>query len=372
MNIFSAREAQILSLIRTAGPLSRRELHSRLQLRPNSVGDLVATMIEKGLVRQADSIGNESRGRPRQPLEIDPARRRVLGLAFEPRRVSVCQLSLLGERVGETQERTAREPGQLVTAACELLKTINLRNTIAIGASVTGFVDTQTGSILTSSATMHRSATRLDCLYAVAGSCPVLLENDMHALAAYWQLHQASSVLDDVLLIDLRDGAVGAALLVAGRLNQGCIIGGNELGHARFPVETDVCYCGQQGCLECIFSSKYLARLSGEPRAKLLDRLVDFQPTDAALEQITRYLSAAIANAINFIRPNCVVITGAVGKNLPYGNFLVSRTRSLLLAPLAERVRIDLWDPPSVSSAEVAGWLVLSRIFRGSAFASSS
>src|SRR4051794_8167171 len=240
MAVVSPRESQFLTLIRGHGPLSRRELHVHTGLRPNTVGEVAGAMLERGLLREGapDSAGP---GRPRQPLEIDPARRRVIGLAFEPGRVGACQVNLLGHRVGATTERAVAGPDQLVAAACALIGDIGTDRALAIGISATGFVDPATRSILTSSATMRRSPTRIAAVYDAAGHCPVLLENDMHARAAWWLLNQQgadAAAAEDVLLIDLRDGAIGAALLVNGRPNRGCIIGGNELGHTRLPVET--------------------------------------------------------------------------------------------------------------------------------------
>src|SRR5436190_2228844 len=162
MAVVSPRESQFLTLIRRHGPLSRRELHAHTGLRPNTVGEVAAAMLERGLLREGapDSAG-PGPGRPRQPLEIDPARRRVIGLAFEPGRVGACQVNLLGHRVGATAERSVAGPDQLVAAACALVGDIGTDRALAIGISATGFVDPATQSILTSSATMRRSPTRI-------------------------------------------------------------------------------------------------------------------------------------------------------------------------------------------------------------------
>src|SRR4051812_39869023 len=120
MAVLHPRESQLLTLIRRHGPMSRRELHERTGLRPNTVGEVVALMLKAGLLREgaADSSGP---GRPRQPLEIDASRRRVIGLSFEPGRAGACQLNLHGHRAGASHEREVAGPEQLVAAACELL-----------------------------------------------------------------------------------------------------------------------------------------------------------------------------------------------------------------------------------------------------------
>jgi predicted NBD/HSP70 family sugar kinase len=358
-----------LSLIRRYGPLSRKELHERTGLRPNTVGEIAANMLEMGLLREgeSESVGV---GRPRQLLEIDPSRLHVTGIAFEPGKVSSCRLNLLGHRVGVVQQKSVEDPEHLVMAAVEMVREFSNDKTLGLGISTTGFVDPQTRSILTSSATGRQTPTRLDSVYAAAADLPLVIENDMHARATYWLLNQDLGGSDaitrqDILLIELNDGAIGAALLVGGRPNRGCVIGGNELGHARFLIETELCYCGHKGCLERILSSAYLQHISGDTTANLQQHLARSDPSDASLKQIAGYVAMGIANAINFIRADRVVIAGRILSALPFCNQLVEQIRDLLLAPLSERVRIDLWDNTSIQTAEAAGWLALSDVFRG-------
>ena len=364
MLLIPTRQSQVLTLIRRNGPLSRRELHERTRLRPNTIGQITGVMLDQGLLREGQPQ-SDGRGRPRQPLEIDASRRRVVGLSFEPGKVSLCRLNLHGRREGAIVERQVRQGAQMIEIGAKLVADACDRQTLAIGVAATGFIDPDSRSILTSSATMRHSPTPLDPIYAAAGKCPVLLENDMHARAFHWLLSQNQNPGEDVLLIELRDGAVGAALLIDGHPNRGCIIAGNELGHTRLPVETEMCYCGQVGCLERICSSDFLARLSGSANANLYERLSRFYPGDKIVEEIAGHLAMGIGNAINFIRPNRVLLTGSVTEALPFSNELLSRIRKFLLAPLVDRVRIDIWDAPAIPMPEAAGWVALAAIYRG-------
>ena len=358
----SARESEILRLIRRHGPLSRRQLHGFMRLRPNTVGELVARMIGQGLVRESGerSLGP---GRPHRLVEIDGQRREVIGLALEAGRVSACRLSLVGRRIDGCRQQATRSSRELIAAACTFLKTYKSPHTLAIGLSATGFVDPLVGSILTSSATFRQSQTSLGAIYELSGDCPVLLENDMHAQAACWRMGQDTERDEDVLLVLLDDGAIGAALLIAGEPNRGCVTGGNELGHMRLPVETDRCYCGQTGCLERICSTKFLRKLDGGSRATLAGRLARFNPQDAPAVQIVHYLATGLANAINFIRPNRVVLTGRLSLFPAFVNHLLGCVRELVLVPLTDRVQMDIWQHPHSGPAEVAAWLALAAIY---------
>ena len=104
----------------------------------------------------------------------------------------------------------------------------------------------------------------MEPLYEMAGDRPLVLENNMHALAAWWLLmHQAESD-EDVLLVSIMDGQMGAALLIDGRPNRGCATGANEIGHMRFFVDTETCYCGHPGCLERVVSTEFMKQPAKE------------------------------------------------------------------------------------------------------------
>lgn len=362
--IGSARACEVLRLIRRHGPLSRRELHRHMGLRPNTVGDLVAAMIRQGLLRESASR-SMGLGRPRQPLEIDEGRRRVIGLAFEPGRVSACDLNLLGRRMGAQYEQAGRSAEELVNAASCFVEKIGLDGVLAVGISATGFVDPDACCILRSSATAPQVCTPLNRVYDAARGVPVLLENDMHALAAYWLMSQDRPCDEDVLLTHMGDGAIGAAFLVAGRPNRGCVTGGNELGHMRLPVETDLCMCGRTGCLEQICSSAHLRRLSGDPSTNLDERLKSFDPRDEPLMRILDHVATSLVNLVDFLRPHRLVITGPLARWAGFGNFLADVIRRGALIPLGDRVKIDIWEQPRCTAAESGGWLALASIYQG-------
>ena len=135
LNTPTPRESHVLSLIRRHGPLSRRELHDRTGLRPNTVGEIAGAMLARGLLREgeSESVGV---GRPRQMLEIDSSRLNVVGIAFEPGRVSAAQLNLHGQRIGDIRERAVEDPEHLVAAACEMVREFASARTLGIGLSI--------------------------------------------------------------------------------------------------------------------------------------------------------------------------------------------------------------------------------------------
>jgi predicted NBD/HSP70 family sugar kinase len=180
--------------------------------------------------------------------------------------------------------------------------------------------------------------------------------------------HQAESD-EDVLMVGISDGQTGAALLIGGTPNRGCITGANELGHTRFFVDTEVCYCGHPGCLERIASTEFLRR-RGVKTGTLFEHASRYGAEDESpevrkvMDEIIEYLAAGLSNVVNFVRPNRLVLASEVTRFPAFCDALMRSIRSRTLQELVKRIRIDLWDQMDLHSAETAGWLALASLYR--------
>ena len=367
MNLLT-RHRKLLQAIWRERALSRRELHQRTGMRPNTLGSDAAGLIKAGILRERQTTSRGAaagRGRPRVPLEIDPARRHVVGAAVRPGHVEVGRLNLLGEMVGELRTQAVRDASSLVSSLTELLEQQVDSQTFAVGMTIPGFVDPAKHSILFSSALVgsNRGPVSLQPAYDVARGMPIVLENDMHALAARWLLTHQGQQQEDVLLVYFEDGQLGSALLIDGRPNRGCVTGANELGHTRMPVETEVCYCGHPGCLERICSTDFLHRQDRDGNSTLAERVSSFDGSDKALKRLLDLLAMGVANAANFTRANRLVLVSELTRQFHFTDALIAAIRQHLLTELKERVRIDHWDQAAARTAETAGWLALASLY---------
>jgi predicted NBD/HSP70 family sugar kinase len=370
------RKRRIVQTLWTDGRLSRWELHQRTGITPTRVGAAADALLREGLLRECtpEVLGS---GRPRVPLEIDPSSRHVIGLALVPGKAEVCRLGLRGTVIGRPIAKEVHQPSQLVDAGAALLSKLRSAETLGVGVSVPGFVDPVERTIIFSSALGGGPATSLAPVFQAAGELPVVVENDMHALAARWVLTHRAEQHHDVLLVYIDDGRMGAAILVDGRPNSGCAIGGNELGHSRFPIPTRKCFCGHTGCLERIISSEFLLDNNGSVRrsrashvgeeAMLPQRIAAFEKTgnDPALDKMVSYMALALSNAINFVRPHRLVLVSRFFRNVVFGEAVTQLTRAMVLPGLAELVNYDLWDQPARGSAETAAWLSMAELLFG-------
>jgi predicted NBD/HSP70 family sugar kinase len=250
----------------------------------------------------------------------------------------------------------------MVAVARRLLRDVINEQTFMVGLTTTGFVDPANRRILLSSAFPGEHLASLDKFLEVVGDTPLAVENDMHALAARWLQEHDCGLDQDVLLIYLDDGQLGSALLVRGEPNWGCLVGGNELGHTRLPVETATCYCGHRGCMERICSTEFV-RDRGMVVASLLAGVRAFDGTEPAMVEMIDLLATGLANAINFVRPHRVVLVSQFTRSPRFIESLMQAVRTRVMTALTERVQFHYWDEAAAHPGEAAAWLALAALY---------
>lgn len=146
---------------------------------------------------------------------------------------------------------------------------------------------------------------------------PVFLENDANAAAVGEMWLGAARGCTDVISVTLGTG-VGGGVILNGKLWRGSHGSAGEIGHTTVdPFSGLKCKCGNTGCLELFASATAIVRMARE---------LGMQPSTAeqvyeagqngdevALSVFKRfgtYLGIGLANLINLIDPQIIVITG--------------------------------------------------------------
>jgi predicted NBD/HSP70 family sugar kinase len=372
------RQREQLRTVLNAGRCSRSQLHADLGIRKNTVTQDVAKLLQARLLRACASVA-QSVGRPRLPLEIDPQSRWVIGLAIEPRVIHCGRVNLLGEPMEADAVHKVRAAAQLVDEAARMVKERVGTGLLAVGLSLPGFIDRENQRVLFSSVWPRAGAISLAAIAAaangasdptlagtgaVAGAVPLIVDNDLHAVAARWLLRHGGAGQGDRLIVFLGDGQVGSTLLIEGKPNRGCVAGANELGHLRLGVETDRCYCGHTGCLERICSTGFLRRLGHE--GATLPQLAAAGADGAkapAMKRLLDLTASALGSAINFCRCGQVTLLTDMPAAEPFLDAVADRTRDFLLRELRDRVSFELRAKIEPRSAATAASLALAQLY---------
>lgn len=177
---------------------------------------------------------------------------------------------------------------------------------------------------------------------------PVFLANDANG-AALAELHKGAFMgCDTAALLTLGTG-VGGGLILGGRMFNGGMNNGVELGHMLLVSGGKSCTCGNRGCIESYCSATALKKMGmramkthpesllnertgGSPERMNAKIVIDCaREGDRAAEKVfgeyVDYLGSAVASIINLLDCQCVALGGGV-----------SAAGEFLFAPLRENV----------------------------------
>lgn len=155
-------------------------------------------------------------------------------------------------------------------------------------------------------------------------SIPISMANDANCFAiaeaemgAVYEAMPEAKVVFGVIM----GTGVGGGLVINGKVLGGRQGIAGEWGHTFLDDESGTCYCGKSGCIEQLISGPaleaYYADLSGTPRK--LGEIYKRHEADRdeiatkTIRRLIRYFGKGMANVINIVDPDAVVIGGGVG-----------------------------------------------------------
>jgi glucokinase len=187
---------------------------------------------------------------------------------------------------------------------------------------------------------------------------PAILENDANA-AAVGEMWQGAAVgCKTIICLTLGTG-VGGGIILDGKLWRGVDGAAAEIGHMCVdPFGGVACTCGSRGCLEVFASATAIVRMTREASPRYPDSILQGkhdctakkifeagkEGDELALEIFRRmgvYLGIGLANLINILNPEMIVIGGGVvnGWDL-FAKHMHQQVEERAFPLLASRVKI--------------------------------
>jgi predicted NBD/HSP70 family sugar kinase len=296
------RSLMLQSLI-SDGPLSRADLARATHLTPTSTSDLVAGLLEEGLVEDLGRRESRGVGKPATLVGIVPDARHIVTVdlsADEDVHGAVVNLigKVLYRRTVAREERTGQDAVALAVRLARELTAATDQPILGVGVGSPGVVDPE-GVVLEAANLGWHDLPLARHLGSVL-DLPVHVANDANAaVLADYALGDESS--ENLLLVKVGKG-VGAGLLIAGQLFTGDRSAAGEIGHVTVDERGELCACGRRGCLETAIAVPRLrARLAvaRDERAKV-----------KVLEAAGRRLGLALATVVSALNLDDVVLSG--------------------------------------------------------------
>lgn len=334
-DIRSANRLTVVQQVVAAGTTSRQRLAVDTGLSLGTVATLVAELTDLGLLTEAgqeDSGG----GRPRGLVTADPHGGLLVGVDVAETYVHVDLFDTTLTRLTGAEEALRpleRRPHQVVRHIVSGIDTV-LAGTgarvLGVGVSVPGQVDREGGvSVFAPNWNWHDVPLR--DLLADHLPLPLHLDNPLRAavLAELWA--GAARGRDDVAVINLGTG-VGAGLAFGGTLYRGSSNSAGEWGHTTLVLDGRLCRCGSRGCVEAYVGAPGIMQtlrdlaptsplLHPEDQTATLDALAAALATDdptaaKVVAETARYLGVAVADLVNLLNPELVVLSSWVADRL--------------------------------------------------------
>jgi len=355
----------ILKTIYGIGPISRADVARETGLTPPTVSDVVAALIESGLVEEI-GLAPSSSGRRAILLKVVDNSRQLIGidLSREDFRGAIANLrgqisSLKGIPL---EGRDGDAALALVYDLVDLLVDEATSPVLGIGIGAPGLVDASKG-VLQQSVNLNWRFIPFANLLQKRYNLPVYMANDSQAGAlAIYTFGQRNVNHLPLVVIKLGWG-VGAGIILNGQLLHGSPVGAGEIGHITINPDGDRCACGNYGCLETIANSRSIIRrvrnlVQNNPHSAITGLVSD--PEQINMETI--YLALETGNedvrqvireageALGIAAANIIGVLGSC-QILIHGS--VARFGQLLLDPMRESM--EQRALPSLTRASEVG-----------------
>ena len=318
----------VLNYVRELGPISRAEIARETALQRSTVSLIVDELRADGMIEEVS--GESTGGRPPSLLSLRAAHGVAIGVDLGTVKTVMATSDLAG-RVLE-QEEFPTEGDVNITlrniVACAQRLIVQNPGTEGIGISLPGVVDPESGDLYVPHFNWRNEPIAETLTRAT--SLPVTIDNDANAtaLAELWFGRPEIREVRDFILVLVETG-VGTGIVFDGQVYRGEGGTAGEFGHMTIGSGAPVaCAVGSTECWEAFASERAalaryhkLSRSNGGGEvsfAKLVDlALMGERNARTALKETARSLGVGIANLIQGLAPEAVIVGGPIVRAWP-------------------------------------------------------
>ncbi len=385
----SANLLSVFNCIRRYGPITKKDIQQKTGLSWGSVSNITADLLEKHIISGREST-TTMLGRTPKGLDINLENNLIIGL-------DVNLLGLTGVVIDlkSRVKTTLHEPlagiseksiiPQAKAMIYRLMESVPDRDEVkGIAVSFPGHVDGQTGKSIKIQHFEGFSHLDIGGILEEEFGIGVTVEHDPNCIAVAEHLIGVAQDLDSFILVRLSRG-IGMGIVTGGTIFAGYSGATGEIGHTVVNADGPRCQCGNHGCLESYSSVQAIMRASGEGmRLGLTPALNSLLESGKPMEletvaeaarrqdpyvlgifhQAAAYAGVAIANVVNILDPQVVVLSGELVE-----------CEDIFLEKLQQTARRNVWRDSGVafrvshthcqSAAVGAASLFIQKIFLG-------
>ncbi|MEV6287596.1 ROK family protein [Kribbella sp. NPDC051770] len=343
----------LLRLLLDGRPRTRAELIDLSGLARSTVTGRIEALLASGLVVPSGEAASTG-GRPPARFRFNPLARLVLAADVGATHLSIALTDLTGTMI---DSRTlplniAEGPevvlGAIVREGLAMLAAAGRSpaDLAGTGVGLPGPVDHRTGR--PNHPPIMPGWDSYDVVAHLSADLPgpVLVDNDVNIMAL-GEHTTAHPDVEHLLFVKVATG-IGAGVISGGRLHRGAQGAAGDIGHVQTPGRTDLCRCGNTGCLEAVASGTAIAaalsaaNTAASSSRDVVDLVRSGNPTATQLvREAGRQIGSVLATAVSLLNPSVIVVGGSLslaGDSLLAGIRETVYARSLPLATTELRV----------------------------------
>ncbi len=354
--------ALLLHSLHSRAPLSRAELAAQTGLNKATVTSLVRELLSQGWITELGVSTNTAEvGRPGINLALNAQAGYFIGGEINVDFLSVVITNFAVDIVSRRHESTSRLNGQeailerfvfLLKESVEQVERTG-QPLFGIGAGVPGLVDGSSGRVLFAPNLGWRDVPLGEVLAHELGR-PVVVSNEANLAALGESYFGAGRGSDWMLYVSFGVG-IGGGIVSNGRLMEGATGFAGEVGHMILQRDGTLCNCGARGCWETLAGQYALfGRIEKAIREGEKSNLQEHAGIDLArltmpliveaaragdmaalraLYETGRWMGLGIANLLNVLNPQRVIIGGPM-----------SAAHEFLLPVIRETIVQNAWQ----------------------------
>jgi predicted NBD/HSP70 family sugar kinase len=317
-----AREAnlgRVLQILHLDGPQSRASITERTGLNRSTTASLIGELVDLGLVDESAPEPTRRVGRPSPVASVTGS---VVAIAANTEvdavtvaAVGLDQSVILRERIPLDEPPTPEHAAELIGARVDAWRTgvLSGRRILGIGVAVPGLVRVADGLVRQAPHLLWHDAPLRDLIAARTG-LPAYIDNDANLGTVAEHLYGAAQGIDHVVYLDSASG-IGGGLIVHGMPVTGAAGYAGEFGQNRPGIGDPDDQRAPGGVLEDEVNRAWMLGmlgLSGVDEPDLAAAIEESADDAVAVElaRQSRVLAAALANAVNVLNPQMVVLGG--------------------------------------------------------------
>jgi predicted NBD/HSP70 family sugar kinase len=365
----------LLNIIRQQGRISRKQLTEISGLSVGSVSGIVTDLLANDWIQEIGE-GDYTGGRRQTIIKLNPTAGYAIGLKLMERRVIVAITNFESEILAYQEAHYAStDPDALVAELHTIIETVlaqanvDRSKLLGLGVGVAGVVHSADGIVHYSPYFDWRDVP-LAHLLTQRIELPVLIENDVNTLTLSEQLFGAGRHHSSFVVMTIGRG-IGMGLVINNQLYRGVGGGAGEIGHTVLSNLMSQDGVTQFSTLEDLSSDPAVIAEVRASHARVDDLAAVIQLADVddavarrALARSGQLLGAGLANIVNILNPQLVIISG---EGLIAGDYrlqpLLDTLKKYTFNGLMDDLEIVFEPTDDRAWARGAASLVISKLF---------